>query len=211
MTTTPRRALLVIDVQNEYISGNLPIDYPPVQASLACIGRAMDAAEAAGVPVIVVQHRGPATAPLFAEGSDGWQLHASVAARPRAHLIGKTMPSAFAGTDLALWLSAHEIDTLTVSGYMTQNCNASTIFEACHAGLQVEYLSDASGAVAYENGAGAASGEEIHRSFCAVFHARFAAVADTAAWIAAVRAGERLPSDNIAASNRRARAGLAAA
>ena len=34
MPTTPRRALVVIDVQNEYVSGNLPIEYPPVERSL---------------------------------------------------------------------------------------------------------------------------------------------------------------------------------
>ena len=61
-----RRALIVIDVQNEYVTGNLPIEYPPLDVSLANIGRAIDAAHAAGVPVIVVQHVAPAGAPIFA-------------------------------------------------------------------------------------------------------------------------------------------------
>jgi nicotinamidase-related amidase len=201
MTHTPRRALLVIDVQNEYVTGNLPIAYPPVAGSLANIAQAIDAANAHGVPVVLIQQDAPATSPLFAEGSDGWQLHPDVAGRQHAHLIRKQLPSAFTGTDLAAWLSKHEIDTLTVVGYMTQNCNASTIFEALHAGLHVEYLHDASGAVAYANAAGSASAEEIHRVFCTVFHARFAAVADTAAWIAAVGAGQPLAAGNIVASH----------
>ncbi|MBH9687194.1 cysteine hydrolase, partial [Burkholderia cepacia] len=29
-----RRALIVIDVQNEYVTGNLPIEYPPLDVSL---------------------------------------------------------------------------------------------------------------------------------------------------------------------------------
>ena len=52
----PKRALIVIDVQNEYFDGALPISDPPPDVSLANVGRAMDAASAAGVPLIVVRH-----------------------------------------------------------------------------------------------------------------------------------------------------------
>ncbi|MGS0893664.1 cysteine hydrolase family protein [Burkholderia stagnalis] len=201
-----RRALIVIDVQNEYVTGNLPIEYPPVDASLANIGRAIDAAHAAGVPVIVVQHVAPAGAPIFAPDTDGVALHPVVADRPHAHLIRKTQASAFAGTDLAAWLDAHGIDTLAVAGYMTHNCNASTVYHAAHAGLSVEYLADATGALPYENEAGAASAEEIHRAYTVVFQSNFAAVMSTDAWLAGL-AGAAMPSrDAVAASNRRARA-----
>ncbi|RDS99001.1 cysteine hydrolase [Burkholderia contaminans] len=166
-----RRALIVIDVQNEYVTGNLPIEYPPLDVSLANIGRAIDAAHAAGVPVIVVQHVAPAGAPIFAPGSDGVALHAVVAGRPYAHLIEKKQASSFAGTDLAAWLDADGIDTLTVAGYMTHNCNASTVYHAAHAGLNVEYLDDATGTRPYENEAGAASAEETPRAYSVVSQA----------------------------------------
>lgn len=211
MTTSPRRALIVIDVQNEYVTGNLPIEYPPVQDSLAAIGRAIDAARAHSVPVIVVQHLSPPTLPLFARGSDGAALHPVVASRPYDHLIEKALPSSFAGTDLADWLAAHEIDTLSVAGYMTQNCNISTVLHAAHAGLKVEYLNDATGAVPYENEAGYASAEEIHRAFTVVMQARFAAVVSTNEWIAALEAGKPLAGASIAASNRKARSRTGAA
>ncbi|WP_155631189.1 cysteine hydrolase family protein [Burkholderia stagnalis] len=183
-----RRALIVIDVQNEYVTGDLPIEYPSVDASLANIGRAIDAAHAAGVPVIVVQHVAPAGAPIFAPGTE------------KAHA------SAFAGTDLAAWLDAHGIDTLAVAGYMTHNCNASTVYHAAHAGLGVEYLEDATGAVPYENAAGAASAEEIHRAFTVVFQSNFAAVMSTDAWIAGLAGGAMPARDSVSGSNRRARA-----
>lgn len=211
MSTSPRRALIVIDVQNEYVTGDLPIEYPPVQDSLANIGRAIDAAHAHSVPVIVVQHMSPPDASLFARGSHGGALHPVVASRPYDHLIEKALPSSFAGTDLADWLAAHAIDTLSVVGYMTHNCNVSTVLHASHAGMNVEYLNDATGAVPYENEAGYASAEEIHRAFTVVMHSRFAAVIDTDAWIAAVEAGEPLKGGSIGASNKKARALAAAA
>ena len=205
MTATPRRALLVIDAQNEYFTGTLSIEYPPVTTSLPNIMLAMDTASANGVPVIVVQHAAPAGAPVFATGSPGWELHPDVAARKVDHHLQKAQASVFAGTDLAEWLRAHQIDTLTIAGYMTHNCNAATIYHAAHAGLKVEFLADASGSLPYENAAGKASAEEIHRVFSVVFHSSFAAVATTAAWVAAVNDGVALEMDNIVMSNQRTR------
>lgn len=205
MTATPRRALLVIDVQNEYFTGTLPIEYPPVAVSLPNITLAMDTASANRVPVIVVQHATPAGAPVFATGSPGWELHPDVAARKVDHHLQKAQASVFAGTDLADWLQAHQIDTLTIVGYMTHNCDAATIYHAAHAGLKVEFLADASGSLPYENAAGKASAEEIHRVFSVVFHSSFAAVATTAAWVAAVNGGVALEMDNIVMSNQRTR------
>jgi len=211
MSANPRRALIVIDVQNEYVSGDLPIEYPDVNTSLANIGRAMDAARAAGVPVVVVQNFAPATSPLFARGSVGAQLHPVVASREHDHYVEKSLPSAFAQTDLADWLARRGIDTLTIAGYMTHNCDASTAFDATHCGLKVEFLVDATGSVPYENDAGFASAEDIHRVFSVVMHSRFAAVATTDAWLAALAAGAPLAGGNIYASNRQARATRAAA
>src|SRR6186713_2491975 len=74
----PRRALVVIDVQMEYFSGGLLIEHPPVAQSLPNITRAMDAARAAGIPVVVVQHSESPVAPLFAKGSASWALHEAV-------------------------------------------------------------------------------------------------------------------------------------
>lgn len=203
-TPAPRRALLVIDVQNEYVTGKLRIEYPPIQTSLANIALALDAARAAGIAVIMVQHGAPATSPIFAQGSDGWQLHPSVAGFAADHHIHKSKASVFADTDLGDWLHSHAIDTLTVTGYMTHNCDASTIYHAAHHGLQVEFLADATGSLPYENAAGKASAEEIHRVYSTVFHSNFAAVASTAEWIAAVQEGKPLARDNIFLSNQRA-------
>jgi nicotinamidase-related amidase len=204
--TAPRRALVVIDVQQEYFTGGLKVEYPPIDETLPRVLRAMDAAHAAGIPVIVMQHTEAAQAPLFGEGSNGWQLHDEVVRRPRDHYARKAMPSVFTGTDVAEFLQRQGIDTLAVVGYMTQNCEASTVYEAAHRGLNVEFLHDASGAISYANDAGVATAEEIHRVLSVIFHTRFAAVVDTATWVAAVRDGARLQRDNIPASYARAAA-----
>lgn len=202
----PRRALLVIDVQNEYVTGKLRIQYPPVASSLAAIALAMDEAARHGIPVLVVQNSAPAQSPLFARGSTAWELHEVVATRPRQGLVEKTLPSAFAGTRLREELQRLEVDTLTIAGYMTHNCDVSTAIDALHQGYAVEFLHDAAGSLAYRNEAGLASAEEIHRAFSVVLQSRFAAVMATADWVQAIASGTPPMRSSILASVQAARA-----
>lgn len=194
------RALIVIDVQNEYVTGNLPIAYPPLAESVANIGAAMDAADAAGIPVVLVQHVAPETSPIFARGSEGFDLHASVASRRRDLLVEKTLPSSFTGTGLAEWLTERGVDTVVVCGYLTQNCDESTARDAVHRGFAVEFLSDATGAVALANAAGRVEARDLHEAVLTVMQSRYAAVATTAAWVAVVKGGGELERGSIHAS-----------
>lgn len=205
MPVSPRRALLIIDVQNEYFTGNMPIEYPPVETTLPNIFLAIETAKATKMPIVLVQHDAPEQSPVFAKGSHGWQLHSAIKDVAADHRINKTMADVFAGTDLKQWLSANKIDTLTITGYMTHNCNASTVYHAAHEGYKVEFLSDATGALPYENAGGKASAEEIHRVFSTVFHSNFAAVVTTQEWIDAVNNNAALEPDNVYVSNLRAR------
>lgn len=198
------RALIVIDVQNEYITGKFRIEYPHVGDSLPLIEQTMDAAAAAGIPVVVVQHVLPAQAPIFAEGSDGVALYPGIATRPRDHLVVKQLPSCFTGTDLKQWLDDRSVRVLTIVGYMTHNCDDSTAREAMHLGYEVELLCDATGSLPYVNQAGSASAEQIHKTTLVVMQSSFAAVMTTAQWLATI-IGEHVPErDNIYSSNQRA-------
>lgn len=204
MSQQAKRALIVIDVQNEYFDGNLRIEYPPVRESLPNILRAMDAAQAAGIPVVRVLHLAPESAPIFALGSHGAALHPDVAARPYQHEVTKSEASALFGTGLGEWLRERGIDTLAIVGYMTHNCDDATARQAAHEGWDVEFLHDASGSLPYSNRAGAASAEEIHRVFSVVLHSSFAAVLSTDEWLAAVESGQAPERDNVYLSNQRA-------
>ena len=96
MSENPKRALLVIDVQNEYFTGKLPITYPA--GSLDNVLSAMDAARAYGAPVVAIQHAAAQPdAAVFRKGSKEWELHPEVAARPHDVLIHKSLPGSFTG------------------------------------------------------------------------------------------------------------------
>lgn len=202
----PHRALVVIDVQNDYVDGSLPIEYPEVRSSLTNIAKLVDTARAASVPIVMVQNLADAESPFLAEGSRGGQLHECIPDLSCDLHVQKRLPSAFSGTALGPWLQEKGITTITVAGYMTHNCNLSTILDAFHLGLDVEFISDASGSVSYKNQAGYASAEEIHRIVSVVLQSRFAAVLGASEWADIMKHGAPPPQrDSIYCSNRRAR------
>ncbi len=208
MTNTgkPKRALLLIDVQNEYVTGNLPIEYPPLATSLKNIEVAIKTAQSHSIPIVVVQQMAPETSPIFAKGSHGWELHPLVASLKPDLLVHKQLPSALAGTQLAQWLKNEEIDTLTVTGYMTQNCNESTIRQATHEGWAVEFLHDAAGTVSFRNSQGLLKAEDMHKAACVVLQSRFAAVMTTQEWTHCIQTGEAPIRDSIYQSYKQAHA-----
>jgi nicotinamidase-related amidase len=180
-----KRALLVVDVQNEYFTGKLPITHP--RNSLANVLRAMDEARTAGVPVVVIQHTAPQPdSSVFRKGSREWELHPEIVGRPHDELIPKSLPGSFTGTRLESWLREHGIGTVVIAGYMTQMCCDTTAREAMHRGFGVEFLSDATGTLAINNAAGAVSAEELHRAILVTQQMRFSRVLTTAEWVASL-------------------------
>lgn len=177
-----KRALLVVDVQNEYFSGLLPVTYP--KDSLNNILKSMDFANQQGIPIVVIQHSAPQKdSKTFLKGSQGWDLHTEIANRPYSHLVEKHLPGGFTGTDLESYLRKQEIDTVVISGYMTQMCCDTTARQAVHLGLGVEFLSDVTGTLDISNYAGKVTAEELHRSILVTQAMRFSKVMSTDEWI----------------------------
>ena len=178
-----KRALLVIDVQNDYFPGGaLPVTHPP--DSLYWITEAMDGAAMAGVPIVIIQHGNDnPEAKSFLKGSRGWRLKGEVEVRKRAVVIEKTLPGSFTGTILDAWLKENGVDTLVIVGYMSQMCCDTTARQAVHLGYGVEFLSDATGTLDFSNAAGKVSAEELHRATLVTQQSRFSKVLTTEAWI----------------------------
>ena len=210
--TAPRRALIVVDVQQEYFDGILQVQHPRRQASLTNVTRAMDLAAARDLPVVVAQHELPQGAPVFAMDSESWSLHPEIEQRlnPSYKRVTKAKGSVFAGTDVAQWLAEKDVDTITIVGYMTNNCDIATAVGAEELGLAAEILSDATGAIHLANEAGKVSADQLHETLLVLLHSNFAAVATTEAWTAAVNSGEALPKSDLGTSAMQGRAAFGA-
>jgi len=122
-------ALVVIDPQNDYFpDGAFPLWN--TEGTLPAIERAIGAARARGIPVVLVQHVADASkgiAPFFNPGTEGVALHARVtAAVPDAPVVVKHFADSFEGTSLHDTLRGLGADTLILCGMMTQNCVTHT-------------------------------------------------------------------------------------
>ena len=135
-------ALVVIDFQNEYFTGKMPI--PDGMAALRNAKRLVAFADSNKITVFHVQHVLPAGAPLFAEGSESVKFHPELQPQPGQKVVRKNTVSVFPSTDLDAQLRAAGIKTLIVSGLMTHACVAGAARDAAPLGYEVIVSSDAS-------------------------------------------------------------------
>ncbi len=143
---TPRhRALVVIDLQNDYFSdGKFPLWN--AEAILENIEQAIAKAKAAGIPVVLVQHvvaGSNGTAPFFNEGTHGVEIHSRIiAAAPDAPIVVKRFADSFLETTLEETLHKLGVDELLICGMMTQNCVTHTAISKSAEKYKVMVLPD---------------------------------------------------------------------
>ena len=176
-----KRAILIIDVQNEYFTGKLTVKYP--EGSFKNILIVMDAAKENKIPIVLIQHTNPPEASTFARSSDEWKIHSQIASKHHDKLIEKVFPGSFTGTELLEYLRTNEVEIVTIAGYMTQMCCDTTARQAFHLGFNVEFLSDATGTLDVFNYAGYVSAEELHRSVLVTQAMKFSEVLTVGDWI----------------------------
>ncbi|WP_226504041.1 isochorismatase family protein [Pseudomonas sp. MWU16-30317] len=137
-----KTALLVIDFQNEYFTGRMPI--PDGDAALANTRQLIEYADRSEIPVYHIQHVAPAGAPVFAIDGESVKFHPQMQPRSHDQVLQKNTVSVFASTDLDKRLKAANIDTVIVAGLMTHACVAAAARDAEPLGYKVVVASDAS-------------------------------------------------------------------
>ena len=176
-------ALLVIDFQDEYFRGRMPI--PGGAAALAEARRLLAWADKAALPVYQIQHVAPEGSALFALGGERVRFQPDSAPRARDVVVQKTSVSVFASTDLHRQLQAAGIRTLVIAGLMTHACVAAAARDAAPLGYQVVVASDASATRAIRRANGeVVQADALHRAALAEIEDTFGDVLTTAAILA---------------------------
>ena len=116
--------LLLIDCQNEYRSGALPLFC--VDAAANEVAKLLAAARRLGAPIIHVAHKGQAGS-LFDRDAENGALMDQAAALSGESIVEKALPNSFAGTDLKAGLKKAGRKQLVVAGFMTHMCVSSTV------------------------------------------------------------------------------------
>ena len=175
--------LLLIDYQNEYVSGALPL--PDAEAVIARVAPLVAAVRAAGGRVVHVAHAGGAGGP-FDRAAERGAIVARLAPIDGEPVIEKRLVSGFVGTALADVLGDPAASPLIVAGFMTHNCVSSTVREAGDRGFAVILAHDACATRALPDAVGGVvSAEELHRASIAAVSDRFARPASVAEILAA--------------------------
>lgn len=124
------KALLVIDVQQDYFPGG-GVELWNTEAVLKNVVAAIEKARSLGIAVVHIQHvsdtsRGRGSS-FFNAGTEGVKIHPAVlAAAPEAPVVVKHYADGFYETRLEEVLSGLGVKELLVCGMMTQNCVTHT-------------------------------------------------------------------------------------
>lgn len=171
--------VVIIDAQNEYVSGKLPL--AGVDAALARIADLLAAARAAGAPIVHVAQKGRPGG-LFDPDSPAFQFAPQAVPRAGEAVVEKPLPNSFAKTDLDAKLQATGKKTLVIAGFMTHMCVSATTRSALDHGYTVTVAADAVATRALPDPLGGADlpAEQIHRTALAELADRFATVAPVA-------------------------------
>jgi nicotinamidase-related amidase len=173
--TVATATLVLIDLQGEYLSG--PIALPDAQAAIASASGLLEAARAAGAPVIHVAHAGRPGG-LFDRGAERGAIVPALTPRAGETVVEKGLPNAFAGTDLAAVLEAAGRRDVILAGFMTHMCVSSTARAAVDHGYRVTIDAPSCATRDLPDGAGGTiPAATVHRVALAELADRFAIVA----------------------------------
>ncbi|WP_438866578.1 cysteine hydrolase family protein [Pseudomonas sp. L1(2025)] len=176
-------ALVVIDFQNEYFTGRMPI--PDGMKALENTKRLIAFADKEKIQVIHVQHIAPPGSAVFATDGKTVDFHPLMQPRPQDKIVRKTTVSVFASTDLDAQLKKDNVKTLIITGLMTHACVAGAARDAVPLGYDVVVASDATAtrAITRANGK-SVSKDELHNSALAEIEDTFGSVLTTSQIIA---------------------------
>jgi nicotinamidase/pyrazinamidase len=174
--TTPKRALIVVDVQNDFCPGGtlaVPHGDEVVEPLNQVIGQFLERGE----PVYKSRDWHPPTTKHFADYGGVWpvhcvqntkgaEFHPALRDDPRITVISKGLGdtdcySAFDETDLLDQLHQQNVEEVVVGGLATDYCVKSTVLDALKHGFKVKALKTAMRAVDVQPGDGERAIEEM--------------------------------------------------
>ncbi len=171
-------ALVVVDLQNDFVTGSLAV--PDAPAVVDPLNRAMAAFAARGLPVFATRDWHPPDHCSFRDRGGPWPVHCVAGTPGAAFVPGLRLPpdavhihkatdrdteaySALAGTALGDELRARKVRRIFVGGLATDYCVVNTVRDAIRLGFAVVVLGDACRAVNVQADDGAKAEAEMRR------------------------------------------------
>ncbi|MFC3228991.1 cysteine hydrolase family protein [Marinibaculum pumilum] len=175
-----KRAILVVDLQNEYFpAGKLPL--VGIEGAAANAAKVIATARDKGDLIVNIRHERPG-GPIFEPGSTGAEINDLVAPAPGEAVITKNFPNSFRETGLHDLLQEKGIEDVVVVGAMSQMCVDATVRAAADLGYGTTTIHDACACPDVEFGAAKVPAAQVHAAIMAALGFAYGEVVDTATW-----------------------------
>lgn len=179
-----RRAVIAVDIQNDYFpGGRYPLD--GMEEASARARSVLDAARGRGDLIVHVRHEfTDPSAPFFHPGSEGADINPAAAPREDEIVVTKNSVNAFKDTDLQRILDDHGVTDVVIVGAMSHMCIDAATRAASDLGYQTTVIADACATRDLEWQGTTVPAAQVHAAMMSGLAFGYATVADARAWIA---------------------------
>lgn len=179
-----KRALVLIDIQNDYFEGGKwPLH--GMEAAADNAARVLAAARKAGDKVVHVRHEFQSDdAPFFTPASEGARIHASVQPRGDEAVVLKHQVNAFLDTELKVLLDEAGIEQVTLVGAMSHMCIDAAARASSDFGYTTTVVHDACATRDQEFDGQSIAATQVHAAYMAALAFAYASVVSTTQYLA---------------------------
>ena len=173
------KALLIIDVQNDYFEGGKSELYNS-KVALQNIEKVLMIFRQRNLPVIHVQHiNNREGATFFLPNTDGVLIHKNITPLESEYIVTKHAPNSFFETNLLDIMKENNINDLVICGMMSHMCIDTTTRACKDFGIKVTLLNDACATKNLSFNGEIIPAETVHNTFMASLNGMFANVIET--------------------------------
>lgn len=170
------KALLIIDIQNDYFEGGSNRLCGSEEAAIEA-SRLVKYFRIRNMPVVHVQHISTrAGSTFFLPDTVGAGIYHSVSPKGNEHIVIKHTPNSFYNTDLKSILDSMNITDLTVCGMMTHLCIDTTVRAAKDLGYNCTVVYDACATKGLKFQEESVKAKNVQLAFLAALHPYFAQI-----------------------------------
>ncbi|MGK9118284.1 cysteine hydrolase family protein [Olivibacter jilunii] len=171
-----KKALLVIDIQNDYFENGAWELVGAEEASLKA-RKVIDHFRANNLPIAHIQHFAvDGNIPFFHPGTQGAEIHENVKPLEGEKLIQKFYPNSFRETELLEYLKTNDVTEVVVTGMMSHMCVDATTRAAKDFGFDCTVISDACASKDQELDGKVVKAADVHTAFIAALTFFYATV-----------------------------------
>lgn len=162
-----KKALLVIDIQNDYFENGAWELVGSTEASLQA-KKMIEHFRANDLPIAHIQHLSvDKNIPFFHQGTPGSEIHENVKPLKGEKIVQKNYPNSFRDTDLLEYLKSNNVTEVIITGMMSHMCVDATTRAAKDLGFECTVIADACASKDQELAGKIVKAEDVHTAFIA--------------------------------------------